>query len=180
MFKLEWAKAKEYVETLAIENSWSKAFYNYAVGVCECIPIQFLFCNKICECILIFVKDMLGNKEAAKERFQKAPTFVVRKYGGRIISAEQYVIRKSKMYEDLKYELTPGLPGLEMIFLWNGFSSMSTEVLEKCLEIVDECLKGFGEETKGNNRYFEDQKCLLMMIKCDILQNLGKDRHVNL
>jgi len=205
LWKLEWQTALEYFEKLALENYWSKAFYVFQWGVCS---------------------YMVGDKEKAIELFKTVPSFVVRKYGGRTISVEQYVVRKAKMFENLNYELGT-LPGMEMIYLWNGFSCMNNETLLKCLDFVSESLnqlesdkkekeakiaadavdkkkekaKGggsasnspslfkkksssnltssFGSSSKdgiGHDNYYVDQKAMLLLIKCSILQNLGKEK----
>lgn len=44
---------------------------------------------------------MKGNKEQAITLFNLIPSLVVRKYGGRTLGVEQYVLRKVKMFSNM-------------------------------------------------------------------------------
>eukprot|EP01111_Echinosteliopsis_oligospora_P015524 TRINITY_DN6163_c0_g1_i1.p1 TRINITY_DN6163_c0_g1~~TRINITY_DN6163_c0_g1_i1.p1 ORF type:complete len:603 (+),score=113.39 TRINITY_DN6163_c0_g1_i1:97-1905(+) len=155
MWKLEWNEAKSYFDKLIAENYWSKAFYVYASSVC------------------IY---MMGDKEKAVTQFRTVASYVVRKYGGRTISVEQYVVRKVKMMEDLSYDMGC-LPGLELIYLWNGYSCLQTPTLQQCLSLVNESLSGkFSSPTNTEIPFYVDQKAMLHLIKSTILANMGEDK----
>eukprot|EP00026_Physarum_polycephalum_P004449 Phypoly_transcript_04468.p1 GENE.Phypoly_transcript_04468~~Phypoly_transcript_04468.p1 ORF type:complete len:714 (+),score=163.39 Phypoly_transcript_04468:74-2143(+) len=181
LWLLEWEQAADYFQKLAKNNYWSKAFYVYAEAVC------------------VYMK---GNKEEAKTLFNSVPSLVVRKYGGRTLGVEQYVLRKVKMYTQLKYDLGC-LPALEMIYIWNGFYCMPLPLLEKCLDLVNVDLnraenseKGKGQESSHEEKseegsegdesgedsddevqHQEDIQALLLLIKAVISQNLGETKY---
>lgn len=50
--------------------------------------------------------------------YEKIPEFVARKFGGRVLGVEQYVLKKVKQFKADNYERTL-LPLLELIGLWN-------------------------------------------------------------
>lgn len=174
LWLLEWDEAANYFETLAKNNYWSKAFYVYAQAVC------------------LYMK---GNKEEAITLFNSIPALVVRKYGGRTLGVEQYVLRKLKMYTELQFELG-NLPALEMIYIWNGFYCMPVPLLEKCLNLVaadhskwethnktghDQTEEESEDEESGDEAeglpYQDDILALILLIKAAISQSLGESKY---
>ncbi|KAI8812827.1 outer membrane protein Iml2/Tetratricopeptide repeat protein 39 [Cladochytrium replicatum] len=120
-FRLDWGTSEHYSEKLLDENMWSKAAYAY---------------------MLASSKVMMGKPaEDYIPFFKKVPSLVVRKYAGKHLLLEQYVMRKVKQYErdDFKFLL---LPGLEIIFIWNGFAFMQRQHLEESLAMIDDSLLG--------------------------------------
>ncbi len=198
---LEWDKAANLFEKLANNNYWSKAFYVFAQATCNCIffIVQMFL-------VALTVEDISGNKEKGIELYKTVPTLVVRKYGGRILGVEQYVLRKVKMYTELyvffkgreqkenydslflcftrNFELG-NLPALELIYIWNGFYCMPFSLLEKCLVFADEDLshlqtissEGGCDEEDATIPYLEDRRAMLRLIKSAIWQNLGKEKY---
>lgn len=59
---------------------------------------------------------VMGDK--ATTMYGKIPEFVARKFGGRVLGVETYVLRKVKTFQNDKCERTL-LPVLELIGLWN-------------------------------------------------------------
>jgi hypothetical protein len=109
-FALNWQSAFELFENLSIRNYWNPTIFTYLQAIC-----QF----------------ELGNLDACKQKLESLETLQTRKFGGKVIAVEAFAAAKTKHFLQ-NYPQNLILPGLEAIALWNGFSSMSTENLEKC------------------------------------------------
>ncbi|KAF9584679.1 hypothetical protein BGW38_005600 [Lunasporangiospora selenospora] len=112
---LEWQEAGTYFERLAKENYWSRAFFVYFQAACL---------------------EADGKRTEALKLYQSIQGMVNRKFGGRTILVEQYVSRKLKLFEQNGFEDT-GLVALEILLIWNAFSSMTPEALATCMTKVD-------------------------------------------
>jgi len=73
MFQLNWLKSAEQWQRLLVENKWSKQFFGYMLGACHV---------------------MADNFDEAARHFQDVISQQQRKLGGRVISVEQYALRK--------------------------------------------------------------------------------------
>lgn len=74
-FAFHWQAALGHFALLEAENSWSRAFYAYVRAVCLLA---------------------LGSVDDALERLEGVPALIERKIGGKLISAEQFVIRRAE------------------------------------------------------------------------------------
>jgi tetratricopeptide (TPR) repeat protein len=120
---LDWAASLPHLETLSNENYFSKAFYVYQIGM---------------------VMHIMGKDEEAKEQLRQVSGLVVRKFGGKTLQVESFVLRKAAYLLDLLERksfpvvvdaLRP-VHGLEIVYLWNGFSIMDRDALAKAFELV--------------------------------------------
>jgi tetratricopeptide (TPR) repeat protein len=180
---LQYGEAASCFEQLMTENYWSHTFYTYFCAVCY---------------------DMQGEQDKAKEYYDKAVNVTGRKVNGKQLSVEQFVVRKVRQVQWLEEhgatvlgsETGPVddaelkgkrsyLCGLEMIFLWNGFSCMSQEILQQCLVLAQDTQDYF--EAIGANapaapsspvdatRPVDERFHVLLLIKGTILRELGQD-----
>ncbi|GJJ71127.1 hypothetical protein EMPS_03477 [Entomortierella parvispora] len=145
---LQWTEATMYFERLAKENYWSKAFFLYFKAACL---------------------EASGNKKDALPIYQQIPGLVNRKFGGRTILVEQYVNRKVKLFEQNAFEDT-NLPVLEILLIWNAYSSMTQEALKKCLSQVE------AQISKNRGSTSLDSLAVLKTIKGAILHQLGRHK----
>jgi tetratricopeptide (TPR) repeat protein len=125
-FELDWAGAAKYMETLYEASYWSKAFYAYFYAVC--LDTYASTTDN--------PEERQSNKAKAIELYEKIPSLVARKYGGRTLAVEQYVLRKCKIYQKHDYKHT-FLPILELMGVWNAFGFMHSSVLTKLKPFVE-------------------------------------------
>ncbi|KAG0213532.1 Tetratricopeptide repeat protein 39B [Mortierella sp. GBA30] len=144
----QWMEATGYFERLAKENYWSKAFFLYFKAA---------------------ALEADGKKKDAVEIYQSIPGLVNRKFGGRTILVEQYVTRKVKLFEQNGFEDT-NLPALEILLIWNAFSSMTPEILSASLAQVD------AQISKNRGATGLDSLAVLKTIKGAILHQLGRHK----
>lgn len=129
LYLSQFDEAQKFFELLLEENEWSKGFYIYMVGIC-------------------LLKR--GEKEKALELLLTIPKRVARKFGGRMISIEHFVLRKVKSYcSPSKCEFV--LPILEILYIWNAFTQMTIDALKEAQTDMDKWL-GATEE-KGEYEY---------------------------
>eukprot|EP00002_Diphylleia_rotans_P038551 TRINITY_DN8791_c0_g3_i4.p1 TRINITY_DN8791_c0_g3~~TRINITY_DN8791_c0_g3_i4.p1 ORF type:complete len:426 (+),score=68.38 TRINITY_DN8791_c0_g3_i4:64-1341(+) len=77
LFVMDHTSPIPMLEKLKLENEWSKAFYAYLLGVC-------------------LLKA--GKEEEAMNALEEVPSLIQRRFGGRVISVEQFAERKVKTY----------------------------------------------------------------------------------
>ncbi|KAF9160248.1 tetratricopeptide repeat domain 39A [Mortierella sp. AD011] len=145
---LQWEEAAVYFNKLVEENYWSKAFFLYFKAACI---------------------EESGKKEEAISIYRSISGLVGRKFGGRTILVEQYVARKLKLFEQTGFEDT-NLPTLEILLIWNGFSSMSQESLTACLAKVDAQIGRIRDKNSLDNI------AVLKTLKGTILHQLGRHK----
>ncbi|KAF9191801.1 Tetratricopeptide repeat protein 39B [Haplosporangium sp. Z 767] len=145
---LQWSESTKYFDKLVQENYWSKAFFLYfkAAALEEC-----------------------GQKQEALSIYQLIPGLVNRKFGGRTILVEQYVSRKVRLFEQNGFENT-NLPALEILLIWNAYSSMTQESLKSCLAQVDDQI------SKNRGATGLDSLAVLKAIKGTILHQLHQHK----
>ncbi|KAG0229310.1 hypothetical protein BGW42_001650 [Actinomortierella wolfii] len=145
--QMNWEKARFYFDRLAQENYWSKAFFLYFKAACL---------------------ESSGEREEALKTYQLIPGLVNRKFGGRTIQVELYVLRKIKMFEANGFQTN--LPALEILLIWNAFSCMTKANLELCLSQVEKQIGLF--RTTSNL----DSLAVLKTIRGSILYQLGRHK----
>ncbi|KAF9304768.1 Tetratricopeptide repeat protein 39B [Mortierella antarctica] len=144
---LDWEGAQKYFDRLASENYWSKAFFLYFKAACL---------------------EATGERDKAIAIYQTIPGLVNRKFGGRTILVEQYVARKLKLFEQNGFDTH--LPALEILLIWNAFSSMTPEALKICLGQVDTKI------SQNRSATGLDSLAVLKTIKGAILHQLGQHK----
>ncbi|KAI8595879.1 outer membrane protein Iml2/Tetratricopeptide repeat protein 39 [Dissophora ornata] len=145
---LQWTEAAVHFERLAKENYWSKVFFLYFRAA---------------------ALEASGKKQEAVAIYQVIPGLVNRKFGGRTILVEQFVTRKVKLFEQTGFEDT-NLPTLEILLIWNAFSSMTPEALTTSLAQVD------AQISLSRGKTSLDSLAVLKTIKGAILHQLRRHK----
>ncbi|VDN22417.1 unnamed protein product [Dibothriocephalus latus] len=98
---------------------------------------------------------------------------MVQRIAGKSMPIEKFAMKKSKRYFEQGKRLT--LPGMELMYLWNGFKLVFTkkDILEKFLLLVEFKLNRLLAE-EANYKYFPDDFCLATMLKGVCLRCLGR------
>lgn len=123
-FMQNWEACVPTFHRLETENEWSKAFYAYMVAVAHL---------------------EMGDLDKAKERLTAVASHKPKmKFGGKVISVEQFVFRRADEFLAAKSRVSQAsrltLPGVEMIYLFNGFAQMPPPKLRHVLAQVDKAL----------------------------------------
>ncbi|KAJ9064924.1 hypothetical protein DSO57_1025262 [Entomophthora muscae] len=128
MFSLDWEGAAQEFKKLADNNYWSKALFIYLQAACY---------------------TELNQLDKARALYDQVENASQRKFGGKTISVEQFILRKvRKISGDPQKRLI--LPGLEIIAIWNGFACMPLEFLQKAKAIVEKELE------TADSKYLEE------------------------
>jgi hypothetical protein len=97
MIRLDWKEAAERFAVLKAATYWSPAFFSFSEACAQC---------------------MVGKVSEAQALCLETPSLVTRKFGGRVISVEQYILSKCELYGK-----RPGrsmfLPGLGTVVFTN-------------------------------------------------------------
>ena len=127
-FLLQFDRARPWWEMLEAENQWSKGFYLYML----CVP-------------LIEAEQQLSEgdeKEQAKAKVQAAVARIDaacnRKFGGKQLSLEQFVLQRSGEWKKGRRLV---LPTVEVIYLFHGFPCMHEALLQRCMGRVEDELE---------------------------------------
>ncbi|KAI9142872.1 outer membrane protein Iml2/Tetratricopeptide repeat protein 39 [Paraphysoderma sedebokerense] len=166
LMSLNWEKAIERFEKLKKGTYWSTSFFTFALGSCyEMLSLSLSSSNP---------ELSKQHHEKATELFKAAPGYVNRKFGGRVVSVEQYVIRKVKLFEQDDFKKTM-VPGLELVYLWNGYTSMDTPTLRASFDIVDPMIKLYETlNSETTDAYYYDRLGILKLIRAAIYEELGE------
>eukprot|EP00794_Sanderia_malayensis_P007728 gene7728-8567_t len=153
----KWTDAVKYANILTEESKWSKTAYLYFEG-----------CFKLME---MFEKSNSldwshpSDEEPIIEIFRRVPEYKQR-VAGKSIPFEKFAVYKADKYLTQNRRLV--LPGLEAIYLWNGFSMCGyrKEVMEHFLKLIKTALADL-DRLKDSNPFFIDEYCL-----CKLLQGM--------
>ncbi|RKP25256.1 outer membrane protein Iml2/Tetratricopeptide repeat protein 39 [Syncephalis pseudoplumigaleata] len=144
LYRLNFAQAAEHYRKLAEVRYWSQITCRYLQAVCM---------------------EAAGDAEGADLAYSQIKEISVRKYSGRVISSDQYVLRKVKMRdEDRRRGRDSWRGALEVLVIWNGHTCMRREQLERCRDWAEEALK----TAKG------DDRGVTLWISGCILKELGE------
>jgi len=112
--ELNFEQAAERFGFLLEENKWSKCFCRYLEGT---------------------ALEMAGHKARAVECYKAAPALSTKKFGGKRIPQEQFVLRKVAMFEEDGWDTI--LPGLELMVLSNMYTQMAPAAVAHFLALAD-------------------------------------------
>ncbi len=84
---------------------------------------------------------------------------------------EKFAIRKAQRFLDQGNNLV--LPGLELIYVWNGFKILGKywHLVEPIYVLVENTMKRL-EAEKGKRPFFEDDICLVTLLQGMCLKNM--------
>lgn len=153
LFLLDWRGAIAEFDKLIENGYWSKALFVYLKAAC------YIELNEMDK-----ANELLSQVESASQR----------KFGGRTISVEQFVLRKVKRYMKDPENGRLILPGLEIVAIWNGFACMPLEYLNKAKEMVDDAILKVNKE--AINEITEQRLSLLYFIKATLLKEIPAER----
>ncbi|XP_077981156.1 tetratricopeptide repeat protein 39B-like isoform X2 [Glandiceps talaboti] len=155
-FRMDWLMACRYAEILYKESRWSKATYAYLKAAFLCmIP------DPTAETILRLQK-MFSEIPDLKQRI-----------AGKSIPFEKWAIHKAKFFLEKGNRLT--IPGLELIYVWNGFNiiGQNKDLMAPILAEIEKTLNVVNK-TKVMNSHYGDDFALIMLLKGMCLKYLDK------
>ncbi|CAK6434033.1 unnamed protein product [Pipistrellus nathusii] len=159
IFQQNWMKAYYYSDLLFKESKWSKATAVYLkAAILSMLPEEELEETK--ENVVTLFRQV----ESLKQRI-----------AGKSIPTEKFAVRKSRRYSaSLPAPVKLVLPALEMMYIWNGFPTISKreDLSENLLLTVEKA-----EATLQNQNcsdYLMDDECLLKLLKGCCLKNLHR------
>jgi hypothetical protein len=141
LFGQRWADARCFFEVLLRDNTWSRALYAYVLAVCEA---------------------MCGNQAKADEYYAAAPSYIDRTYGGRVLSVEQFVQRRSAAHKS-RTTGSARLDAIELCYLWNGFPQTPFKVLAKFLSMVEDSEDALLNDLEGPKFHGKSPPTIMMM-----------------
>jgi len=103
--------------------------------------------------------------DEARKLCTRAVEGITRKFGGKNLSFEQFVMRRGTDFA--RDNRPPVLPALELVFLFNGFVQTSKDSIAKALDMVEAKIKGWPDMPV-------EQQCVCQLIKASALYHLGK------
>nr|XP_033775049.1 tetratricopeptide repeat protein 39B isoform X2 [Geotrypetes seraphini] len=158
IYQQDWLQAYHYANLLCKESRWSKAIYIFQkAAILSMLPDDLV--QTTGEDIVALFRQVEGLKQ---------------RIAGKSIPTEKFAVRKSRRYNSA----TPVklvLPALEMMYVWNGFTiaGKRRDITEMLLSTVEK-----GEATLQNEKnpteYYEDDQCLVQLLKGLCLKYLGK------
>eukprot|EP00020_Sapocribrum_chincoteaguense_P009639 CAMPEP_0170742242 /NCGR_PEP_ID=MMETSP0437-20130122/6642_1 /TAXON_ID=0 /ORGANISM="Sexangularia sp." /LENGTH=1022 /DNA_ID=CAMNT_0011080855 /DNA_START=598 /DNA_END=3666 /DNA_ORIENTATION=- len=110
----DWRVASDHFGLLFAQSTWSRAMYRYMQAACA---------------------EALGHRQRAVELAKQVPGLVDRTYGGRVLSVEQFVIRRVKAYEARGWS-DLFLIAIELVYTWNLFPQTTHAALVGILNTV--------------------------------------------
>lgn len=152
-YKGDWVQAYCYAGTLFRESLWSRTVYLHLKG-------SFKVMARLVNQIVTRQDEEEQDKE--EYLFRQLPDFKQR-IGGQSIPFEDFAIHKAKKYFQQNGHLF--LPGLELIYIWNGFKVLNhrSDLVEPLIELVEISLHKL-KQTKADNRNYVDDLCLGKLI----------------
>jgi tetratricopeptide (TPR) repeat protein len=140
----DYKQGGEIFGRLATCTNWSRAFYAYIHAAC-------LYA--------------LGDTDRAKKVLATVPTLIRKRFGGRLIPAEQYVLRKHRQLTERSPPAHQPWPILilELVYIWNGFRQLDTKGREHVIRVLTECEK--------NARNADERAVALVALGCVLREN---------
>lgn len=161
-YKLDWPMAAQYANKLCEESRWSKAIYHHQQA-------SFLAMQQPRE------DERL---QRVNELFAKVPDLKQR-IAGKSIPMEKFAVSKAK--KQLVHGTENSLAGLELIYLWNGFSILAKkkELLEPVLLLTEATLQQLKKNKGGISCYWDDYS-LAMLLKGITLRHMSRPSQAEL
>eukprot|EP00118_Oscarella_pearsei_P014158 m.119538 g.119538 ORF g.119538 m.119538 type:complete len:461 (+) comp37699_c0_seq10:77-1459(+) len=151
--KGNWRKAAEYAHGLFQASRWSKATYLYQRAA------------------FLAMLQPLGDPldESVVQMMKSVPKYKQR-IAGKSIPVEKFAVYKSEKCLARGTKLM--LPGLELVYVWNGFLSLrnSPELLSLVLVELD---RAFAFSQQSDHKVLDDF-CLIQLLRGVSLRDLGK------
>eukprot|EP00834_Sanchytrium_tribonematis_P004270 NODE_201_length_13147_cov_1.076104.p3 type:complete len:546 gc:universal NODE_201_length_13147_cov_1.076104:195-1832(+) len=148
LFLLKFEVVFSMLDKLQKETFWSKAFFTYWKGAC------------------LDMQDADG-----MEHYAESLTFITRKFGGKTIAIEQFVMKRVQFFQTIPQKIRRlYLPGLEIAYLFLGFSFMGKAELEKAIVLIEESLEASKEVTHDCKSHLINH---LQLLHCSCVRNIN-------
>ncbi|XP_014661991.1 PREDICTED: tetratricopeptide repeat protein 39B-like isoform X2 [Priapulus caudatus] len=153
-FRCDWLQAYNYAEKLRMESRWSRATYAYQQAA------FLLMQDDVSAETRQHVIDILADIPNLKQ-----------KVAGKSIPVEKFALRKARKFAMQGNRLV--LPGLELIYIWNGFNIIgkTPALLEPLVQRVERTLVEL-DATKDENENYAEDFALCMLLKGMCLKGL--------
>jgi tetratricopeptide (TPR) repeat protein len=165
---LQFEKALMCFEKLLQEHHWSKSLYSY-------------FCAVMCDMIP-------GQEKEAIKYYRQIPQLVRKRMNGKPVPLEMFAVAKERQVEQqikrieelglVAFKSHSYLPGLEYLYLWNGFSCMDLSTIHnswELLKVTEEHLnESFGNPSSSGYHQSDERWYCMLLIKGVILREQGK------
>ena len=152
-FSCQWRSALAQSKTLLSQSRWSPCLYSYLVAA-----------------HLIMVQSSGGSltqeEEVELPKLMAAIPGLKQRIAGKSLPMEKYAIRKAERWTAQGGRLT--LPGLELVYLWNGFSIMGLDYTraERFLVTIEaEMEAAERRRSDGQDQFEVEEDCLLLLLK---------------
>ena len=161
-FSCQWRSALAQSQTLLAQSRWSPCLYSYLVAA-HLIMLQ------------TSGSGLSQEEEEELSRLMASIPGLKQRIAGKSLPMEKYAIRKAERWTAQGRRLT--LPGLELVYLWNGFSIMGLDyaraerffvTVEAEMEAVTKRRAGGGQE-----QFEVEEDCLLLLLKGMCLKYMG-------
>ena len=161
-FSCQWRSALAQSQTLLAQSRWSPCLYSYLVAA-HLIMLQ------------TSGPGLSQEEEEELSRLMASIPGLKQRIAGKSLPMEKYAIRKAERWTAQGRRLT--LPGLELVYLWNGFSIMGLDyaraerffvTVEAEMEAVTKRRAGGGQE-----QFEVEEDCLLLLLKGMCLKYMG-------
>ncbi|XP_030852063.1 tetratricopeptide repeat protein 39B isoform X1 [Strongylocentrotus purpuratus] len=165
-YKLDWPMAAQYAHKLCEESRWSKAIYHHQQASFLAMHLPRT------EACIQNINDIYAKVPDLKQRI-----------AGKSIPMEKFAVSKAK--KQLVHGTEHSLVGLELIYIWNGFSILAKkkELLEPVLLLTEATLqelkKTKGEASRSSGCYWDDYS-LAMLLKGITLRYLSRPSQAEL
>jgi len=149
-YKGDWIRAYQYASALLDESLWSKAVYMH-------LKASFKVMARLVKQHIASEQDE-ERKDTESYMFRHLPNFKQR-IAGQCLPFEDFAIHKANKYFEQNGRLF--LPGVELIYVWNGFKVLSNrpDLVQPLMKLVEDSLHKL-KQTKDDNKNYVDDWCL--------------------
>lgn len=149
-YECQWREALLQSSTLLTESRWSPCLYSYLKVAHYCMLGQ----------------EMSTTEQEEQRRLVAAIPGLKQRIAGKSLPMEKFAIRKAERWTAQGGRLT--LPGLELVYLWNGFSIMGLDFsrVERYYVIIEQEMEAAKVRRKaGKEKFTLEDDCLLLLLK---------------
>ena len=146
-YQWNWRNALVQSTRLLEESRWSPCLYSYLKAAHYCM-----------------LPDLTPEEAEEQRELMAAVPGLKQKIGGKSLPMEKFAIRKAERWTKQGGRLV--LPGVELVYLWNGFSILGQQfhMVETYYAMVDQELDAIKRRTEDGMFQLEDE-CLLLLVK---------------
>ena len=150
-YECDWRGALDQSSRLLSQSRWSPCLYSYLKVAHYCMLQPASLSSAEQQELQQLIADIPGLKQ---------------RIAGKSLPMEKFAIRKAERWSAQGGRLT--LPGLELVYLWNGFSIMGlqyTRVEQYYIVVEQEMKEAEKRRTGGRNTFALEDECLLLLLR---------------